>query len=52
MKTTASGSMAVEVFVLREGAYELLGKWGEGQEARSEVLEGFRVVVDEALASK
>ncbi len=39
----------VEVFVLREGAYELLGKWGEGEEARSEVLAGFRVAVDEVI---
>ena len=42
----------VEVFVLREGAYELLGKWGGGEEARSEVLAGFRVAVDEVLVSK
>ncbi len=42
----------VEVFVLREGAFELLGKWGGGEEARSEVLAGFRVAVDEALVSK
>jgi Uma2 family endonuclease len=39
----------VEVFVLREGAYELLGKWGGGEEACSEVLADFRVVVDESL---
>ncbi|MDH7485641.1 MAG: Uma2 family endonuclease [Anaerolineae bacterium] len=39
----------VEVFVLREGAYELLGKWGRGEEALSEVLAGFRVVVDDVL---
>ncbi len=42
----------VEVFVLREGAYELLGKWGGGEEARSEVLAGFRVAVDGVLVSK
>ncbi len=39
----------VEVFVLREGAYELLGKWGRGEEAISEMLAGFRVAVDEVL---
>lgn len=33
----------VEVSVLRGGAYELLGKWGRGEEAHSEVLAGFRV---------
>jgi Uma2 family endonuclease len=43
---------AVEVFILREGAYELLGKWSEGEGARSEVLAGFRVAVDEVLVSK
>jgi Uma2 family endonuclease len=42
----------VEVFVLRDGVYELLGKWGEGEEARSEVLAGFKVAVDEVLVSK
>ena len=42
----------VEVFILREGAYELLGKWEEGEEAHSEVLAGFRVAVDEVLMSK
>jgi len=41
----------VEVFILREGAYELLGKWGGGEEARSEVLAGLRVAVDEVLVS-
>jgi Uma2 family endonuclease len=39
----------VEVFVLREGAYELLGKWGRGEEAHSEVLAGFRVALDEVF---
>jgi len=41
----------VEVFTLREGAYELLGKWGPGEEARSEVLAGFRVTVDEVFGA-
>jgi len=43
-------SRTVEVFVLREGAYELLGKWDDGEMARSEVLEGFEVAVEEAFA--
>jgi len=47
----------VEVFILREGAYELLGKREEGEEARSEVLAGFEaslfaVAVDEVLVNK
>ncbi len=39
----------VEVFTLREGAYELLGKWGAGETAHSELLAGFEVAVDEVL---
>jgi len=39
----------VEIFVLREGAYELLGKWGRGQEAHSKALAGFRVALDEVF---
>ncbi|RMF31140.1 MAG: Uma2 family endonuclease [Chloroflexi bacterium] len=34
---------SIEVFVLREGAYELLGKWGPGETAHSALLEGFQV---------
>lgn len=37
----------IEVFVLRERRYQLLGKWSEGETARSEVLEGFDVAVKE-----
>jgi Uma2 family endonuclease len=40
---------AVEVFTLREGAYELVGKWSGGDQAYSEVLAGFTVVVREVL---
>jgi Uma2 family endonuclease len=46
------GGQTIEVFVLREGAYELLGKWGEDEDACSVVLAGFEVVVDEVLVSK
>jgi Uma2 family endonuclease len=37
----------VEVYVLREGAYELLEKFRSGETARSELLTGFEVRVDE-----
>lgn len=37
----------VEVFVLREGQYALLGKWSAGEEAQSEVLAGFTVAVEQ-----
>ena len=45
-----SHGQTVEVFILREGAYVLLGRWEEGEEARSEVLAGFRVAVNDVLA--
>jgi len=38
-----------EVFRLREGAYEALGKWGAGETAHSELLAGFEVAVDEVM---
>ena len=37
----------VEVFVLRGGDYDLLGLFGEGDIARSEVVDGFAVDLDE-----
>jgi len=39
----------VEVFRLREGVYEALGKWGAGETARSELLAGFEVAVDKVM---
>lgn len=42
----------IEVFVLREGQYALLGKWAGGQEAESEVLSGFKVTVNEVCQTK
>ncbi len=39
----------LEVFTLREGAYELLGKWGRGEEASSKVLAEFQVAVEEVM---
>jgi Uma2 family endonuclease len=39
----------VEVFVLRQGAYALLDKWGRGESARSRRLDGFEVLVDEVV---
>jgi len=41
----------IEVFVLREGRYRLLGKWSEGETARSELLEGFEVAERDIFAS-
>lgn len=42
----------IEVFVLRENAYVLLDKWGIGETAKSELLEGFQVVVDEIFPAE
>ncbi|RMF29647.1 MAG: Uma2 family endonuclease [Chloroflexi bacterium] len=39
----------IEVYVLREGAYALLGQWGPGEQVRSEVLAGFVLGVDDVM---
>ena len=39
----------VEIHLLRDGAYELTGQWGVGEVARSELLDGFAVSVDEII---
>jgi Uma2 family endonuclease len=39
----------VEVFVLREGVYAALGRWGMEEEARSEALSGFVIAVADLL---
>ena len=39
----------IEVYVLREAAYILRGKWGLGEVASSELLSGFEVMVDEVV---
>jgi len=38
---------AIEVFVLQQGSYQLLGRWGADETARSEVLAGFEVVIED-----
>ncbi len=40
----------IEVFVLEAGVYVALGKFGAGQTARSQLLDGFQVSVDEVFA--
>lgn len=40
---------AIEVYILKEGAYTLLGKYGSGEVARSQLLPGFQAAVDEVL---
>lgn len=38
--------LEIEVFVLQEGSYQVLGRWGTGEAARSEVLAGFEVAIE------
>jgi len=40
---------SVEIHVLNYGNYEQLGKWGEGETARSVVLKAFSVPVEEII---
>lgn len=37
----------IEVFILRQGDYALVGRFGVGERASSQVLDGFQVDVDE-----
>jgi Uma2 family endonuclease len=39
----------VEVYMLRDGVYVLLGKFGPGDTIRSQVLAGFAVAIDQVL---
>jgi Uma2 family endonuclease len=39
----------IEVYVLREGSYQLLGRWGVGEVARSEILPNFEVPVADVV---
>lgn len=40
----------IDVYGLRGNSYALLGKWGPGERARSEVLPGFEVRVEAIFA--
>lgn len=40
----------IEVFAMEQGSYRLIGRFGHGERARSSVLAGFEVQVDEVLA--
>jgi Uma2 family endonuclease len=40
-----AGVPQIEVYVLHEGKYRLLSRWGQGVVARSQLLEGFEVPV-------
>ena len=42
----------IEIYVLRQGKYNLLGRWGAGEIAHSEVLVGFEVAVEAVMPSE
>jgi Uma2 family endonuclease len=42
----------IEVYVLREELYHLLGKWGIGEVAHSELLKGFEVPVEAVVTEE
>lgn len=42
----------IEVYVLRRRVYHLLGKWGIGEVARSEILSGFEVPVETVVGQR
>jgi Uma2 family endonuclease len=39
----------IEVYVLRDGVYHLLDRWGKGEVARSGILAGFEVPVETVI---
>lgn len=43
-------NQSVEVYTLENSAYKLFGKWGQGETAKSKLLDGFEVSVDEIMA--
>jgi Uma2 family endonuclease len=45
-------AQTIEVFVLREGVYHLLGKWGLAETARSDLLKGFEIPVAAVLTEE
>lgn len=39
----------IEIYILENGIYELFGKWGHGKIARSKLLNGFEINIDEIM---
>ena len=39
----------VEIYTLEHGNYSLFGKWGTGEIAKSKLLDGFEVSIDEIM---
>ena len=40
-------AQTIEVFMLEEGVFTLIAKWGVGERAQSQVLRGFEIAIDE-----
>ena len=43
-------NQSIEVYTLKNGIYEIFGKWGPGEIAKSKLLDGFKVSVDSIMA--
>jgi Uma2 family endonuclease len=39
----------VEIYILEHGNYSLFGKWGTGEMAKSKLLDGFEISIDEIM---
>ncbi|MFQ5353079.1 MAG: Uma2 family endonuclease, partial [Candidatus Binatia bacterium] len=42
-------AQTVEVYLLEERSYRLLGKWGQGEQAESHVIAGFSIPISEVF---
>jgi len=42
-------NQSIEVYSLKNGVYELFGKWGAGEIAKSKLLDGFEVNIDDVI---
>ena len=40
---------SIEIYTLEHGNYSLFGKWGTGESAKSKLLDGFEVSIDEIM---
>jgi len=43
-------NQSIEIYALENGTYEIFGKWGLGEIAKSKLLDGFKVSVDSIMA--
>jgi len=45
-------NQSIEVYTLKNGIYEIFGKWGPGEIAKSKLLDGFKVSIDSIMAQR